>query len=343
MKYAAILLALVLSAIPIAGQDNAEGPTNEKALKTYKEGLEFVKKNQTEWALEAFKKADKQDGGHCLACQKKIIKYAVELQDWKAGETAAEEQVTEVQGNKDVALAHFEFGVVLMNEALTKRKDELFARTHEEITKAITATPNFPQALYLDGQALAHLKQDDAAKAQFERYLNLAQENDPKRQRALRFINEPELARARMAPTFAVTTLDGQRITLDDLQGKVVLIDFWATWCGPCREALPHLQETAKKFEGQPLVVLSISLDTDEAKWKDFVAKYKMTWLQYRDGGFTGSIAKLYGVNAIPHTFTIDTDGVLQDEHIGDASLDGKLKKLLARAQELQAAHQPTQ
>jgi thiol-disulfide isomerase/thioredoxin len=343
MKYAAIVLALFLSAMSLAAQDKSEGPTNEKAQKTYKEALDFVSKHQTEWALDAFKKADKQDGGHCLACQKKILKYAAELQDWKAAETAAEECIVEAHGDKDAALAHFEFGVVLMDEALTKHKDELFTRTHEEMTKAISATPNFPQAFYVDGRALAHLKQDDAAKGAFERYLKLAQENDPKRQRALRFISDPELARARMAPAFAVTTLDGQHLTLDDLQGKVVLIDFWATWCGPCREALPHLQETAKKFEGQPLVVLSISLDTDEAKWKEFVTKNKMTWLQYRDGGFTGSIAKLYGVNAIPHTFTIDTDGVLQEEHIGDASLDGKIKKLLARAQELQAAHQPAQ
>jgi thiol-disulfide isomerase/thioredoxin len=147
-----------------------------------------------------------------------------------------------------------------------------------------------------------------------------------------------ELARARMAPAFAIDTDDGRHVTLDDFQGKVVLLDFWATWCGPCREALPHLQQVAKKFQGEPLVILSVSLDSDEKKWKDFVAKNEMTWLQYRDGGFTSPIAKLFGVNAIPHTFTIDADGVLQDEHIGDASIEGKLKKLIARAKELQPA-----
>ena len=61
-----------------------------------------------------------------------------------------------------------------------------------------------------------------------------------------------------------------------------------------------------------------------------------MTWPQYRDGGFKGSIATMFGVTAIPHTFTIDADGVLQEEHIGDASIEGKLKKLIARARELQ-------
>jgi thiol-disulfide isomerase/thioredoxin len=145
-----------------------------------------------------------------------------------------------------------------------------------------------------------------------------------------------------MAPAFAVRTEDGQRISFNDMQGKVVLIDFWATWCGPCREALPHVRQIAQKFQGQPLVVLSVSLDSDEAKWKDFVAKNGMTWLQYRDGGFEGSLSRLFGVNAIPHTFTIDADGVLQDEHIGDASIEGKLKKLCARARELEEVQRTT-
>lgn len=140
-----------------------------------------------------------------------------------------------------------------------------------------------------------------------------------------------------------MTTKDGQHISLDDLKGKAVLIDFWATWCEPCREALPHMREIVKKFEGQPLVVLSVSLDDDEQKWKDFMTKNEMVWLQYRDGGFKGPIATLFGVRAIPQTFTIDSDGVLQDQHIGDASIEGKLKKLVARARELQPQTPETQ
>lgn len=62
-----------------------------------------------------------------------------------------------------------------------------------------------------------------------------------------------------------------------------------------------------------------------------------MTWLNYRDGYFKGPVATLYGVDAIPHTFTIDSDGILQEEHVGDASLEGKLKKLIARANETHA------
>jgi thiol-disulfide isomerase/thioredoxin len=149
---------------------------------------------------------------------------------------------------------------------------------------------------------------------------------------------EPQLARERLAPAFEATTIDGKTVSLDDLQGKVVLIDFWATWCGPCREALPGIQRIAQKFAGQPLVVLSVSLDSDDAKWKSFVAEHKMTWLQTRDGGFEGSLSHQFGVHAIPQTFTIDADGVLQDQHIGDAAIEGKIKKLVAQAQQMRPA-----
>ena len=341
MRYAAVALLMAYMVLPTSGQDKIDGPQDEKAKKTYNEGLEALKQHRDLDALDKFKKADKQDGGHCLACQKKMIKYAIELGEWKTAEAAAEEMAAQAQGD-DVALAHYQLGVVLLSEGLNKHKDPLFSRAHDEMTKALAVRANFPSAIYADGRALAHMKKDEEAKARFEQFVKMRPEADPDRQRALRYISQPELARARMAPPFVVTTLDGQRVSLDNLKGKVVLLDFWATWCGPCREALPHMQKIAKNFQGQPLVVLSISLDDDEQKWKDFIEKNGMSWLHYRDGGFEGPISRMFAVDAIPHTFTIDADGVLQEEQIGDAS-EGKLKKLVAHAKELQGTEKPAQ
>jgi thiol-disulfide isomerase/thioredoxin len=341
MRYSRLLVLFFLSAVPSLAQVSSEGPASEKAQKSYKQALEEVRKHRRDFALDEFKKADKQDEGRCLACQKKMIQYGLELHEWKTALNAADEMVAEAQGEKSLALAHFEVGIVLLNEGRDKHKDELSTRAHDEFTKSLAAFRDFPEALLADGRALAQLKQDAAAKAQFEKYVQLKPVGEPQRQRALRYIAEPELARARMAPPFAIDTLDGQHISMDDLTGKVVLLDFWATWCGPCREAMPHIREIAKKFQGQPLVVLSVSLDSDEQKWKEFISKNGMTWLHYRDGGPSGSIANLFGVKAIPHAFTIDADGVLQDEHIGDALIEGKLKKLVARARELEAPRKP--
>jgi thiol-disulfide isomerase/thioredoxin len=327
---------------PALAQVKTDGPTDEKAQNTYEKAQKALRERRKEEALGEFKKADKQDGGHCLACQRQMIKYGEELGEWKTAELGAEEIVAQAQGVKDTALAHYQFAAVLLAEGLQKHKDELFARSHEEVGKALASASNFPDAYYLDGRALAQLKRDEEAKACFEKYANAKPEEDPNRRRAMRYISRPELARARMVPPFSVTTIDGQEISMDDLQGKVVLLDFWATWCGPCREALPHIQKVAKKFQGEPLVILSVSLDSEEQKWKEFIVKNEMTWPQYRDGSFAGPIARMFGVNAIPHTFTIDADGVLQDEHIGDASIEGKLKKLIAHARELQSADSPT-
>ncbi len=343
MRTIGIILILTFAVTPLLAQQEMAGPTNEKAQKSYQQGMNYLTRDMVLAALESFKKADKQDGGRCQGCQNQIIKCGMELGDWKAAETAAEEMVEEAPGGTKLALAHYEFAMVLMSEGLDRHKDEPYERAHDELTKALAAAAKFPMAVYNDGLALAHLNQDAAAKARFEQFGKMAPADDPHQQRALLFASHPEMARAKMAPPFAVTTLDGQRISLDDLKGKVVLIDFWATWCGPCREALPHLQQIARKFQGEPLVILSVSLDSEENKWKDFVAKNGMTWMNCRDGRFDGPMAKLFGVHAIPQTFTIDADGVLQDQHVGDASIEGKLKKQIARARELDAAVKTTQ
>ena len=340
MQWAKVLLVLACATAALMPLDSSAqtgtGPTDSKAKKTFKEAVEYQSKHATGSAFDEFKKADKQDGGHCVECQNRMIEYGIERQDWKTAEFAANELISEAQGDQATALGHYQLGIVMMREGAVKNKDELFARANDEFAKALAAVPRFPGAIYADGLALARLKRDDAATARFQDFTKMRPVDDPDRQRALRYISEPALARARMAPAFAITTIDGQHLTLDDLKGKVVLIDFWATWCPSCREALPHIRKIAKTFQGQPLVVLSVSLDDDEQKWKDFVIKNEMTWIQYRDGGFGGRVAELFAVHAIPQTFTIDADGVLQDQQIGDASIEGKLKKLIAKAEELQ-------
>lgn len=338
MRWGVTVLLVAFVVVPLIAQDQTEGPSSEKAQKTYGKALVHLKHQQFLAAFADFKKADKQDNGLCPGCQKAIIQYGLRLQDWKAAESAAGEMVQEAQDERQIAAAHYQLGVVLYQQAMARHKEELFARSHEEMGKALASYANFPDAVYSDGMALAYLKQDEAAKARFEQFVTMQSAGEVDRKRAQRFASHPELARARMAPAFSLTTMDGQRISLDDLQNKIVLIDFWATWCGPCRAALPQMKELVKKFQGQPMLVLSVSLDKDEKAWREFVAKNEMTWPQYYDGGFEGPISTLFAVHAIPQTFTIGSDGVLQDEHVGDVSIQGKLKKLIANLQQARAS-----
>ena len=337
MKILLVALAVAFSLTALAQSDR--GPSDPKAQKTYSEALQALSARHYNEAVEKFKKANKQDGGQCSECLKQIAKLASELGDFKTADAASRDLIAHAQGPEQLAQAHYERGALLLREGITKNKGEFFAESDQELKSALSANPNDVKSIYADGLALAHLKQDDAAKTEFERAAELSAAGSVDRSRSQRYAERPELARARMAPAFALIASNGQRISMDDLSGKVVLIDFWATWCAPCREALPHMKRIAQKFSGEPLVVLSVSLDNDEKKWSDFVTQNEMTWLQYRDGGFDGQLARIFGVNAIPHTFTIDSDGVLQDEHIGDASIEGKLKKLIAQAKQRQEAH----
>lgn len=345
----ALILALAptLHALdsPKAAPPNPGEPTDPKAIKTFADAVEWQKRDARLQAVGAFMKANKQDGGHCSECLLRAYQLAVQFGDFKDAGQAARDWLPIAQTDEERAGVHYRIAFVLQQEGMTNKKDQLISESCDEFKTALDLNPQYAAVHYSWGVSLANLHQDDAARAQFTEFIQKDMQHPILHQRAERFLNRIDLARARMAPAFALTTLDGQRVSMDSLAGKVVLIDFWATWCGPCREALPHMRDIAHKFQGQPFVMLSVSLDEDKdiEKWRSFVNKNEMTWLQYRDGGFDGPVSKLFGVTAIPATFTIDADGVLEDQHVGDASIEGKLKKLIAQANDLanQKAQKP--
>jgi thiol-disulfide isomerase/thioredoxin len=322
---------------PDASADNGKpaGPTDPKALKTYAAAIDWEKHKFYNEALESFRKANKQDGGQCWQCLRRAYNLALKLDAYKDAVEVAHDMLPLAQTDADKGQVHFRLAMCLQEQAIKEKKDQTLQQSSDEFKTALQLDPKLQSAHYHWGITLTRLHQDDAAHAQFSQFLDEDKKNPSLHERAERFLDRIDLARATMAPPFMATTLDGQHISMDSLAGKVVLIDFWATWCGPCVEALPHMQSIAKKFNGQPLVLLSISLDQDEAKWKSFVDKNKMTWMQVHDGGYNGDVSKKFGVTAIPATFSIDADGVLQDQHVGDADIEGKLKKMIARAVEM--------
>jgi thiol-disulfide isomerase/thioredoxin len=114
-----------------------------------------------------------------------------------------------------------------------------------------------------------------------------------------------------------VTNTSGQDLPLADLRGKVVLLDFWATWCGPCRQALPKLKQLQAIYGSEEFAVISVSEDDDEQVWQTFAGDHQMTWRQSFDGN--GTKASRYAVQALPTYILLGRDGNIVGQYEGEA------------------------
>jgi thiol-disulfide isomerase/thioredoxin len=328
----AALFACSLASLPaLRAQDAPDYKSNLKFQSAMAEAKQMQKERQLFFAMDAYKKANKIAAGKDAACLKDLLDLQMKTGSYKdavATTTALEAFATTPLGKSKAEADH---GYVLYLLAGDKNKPDLLNAADAALKAAIADDPKNATAFFLDGKVLARLGQMDAAGSQFKACLNCVNPKDPSYLRAQHFAENPALSLHKMAPAFTVTALDGTKFNLDAMGGRVVLIDFWATWCGPCNEELPHMKKIAKEFAGQPLVIISVSWDSDETKWKNFIDKNEMTWVQYRDADHV--LSKNFGVEAIPHYFTIDSDGVLTAEMLGSGSdVEGKLKKLIARA-----------
>lgn len=135
------------------------------------------------------------------------------------------------------------------------------------------------------------------------------------------------------APQFVAKTLDGKPFELSDLRGKIVLVDFWATWCGPCIAEMPNIRKTLDKYgEDGDFVVLGISLDNDEKTVGKFIRKREIPWAQIVTGPADKSaIAQQYFVAGIPATFLIGPDGKVVAKNLRGKSLQKEVAKLVRK------------
>lgn len=133
------------------------------------------------------------------------------------------------------------------------------------------------------------------------------------------------------APEIDLPTPEGKNIKLSSLKGKVVLIDFWASWCGPCRVEMPNVVAAYNKYKDKGFTVYSVSLDKDANAWKNSIKNLNMTWEYHvSDLKFWQCEAALrYGVNGIPATFLLDRNGIIVATNLRGAALEQKLAELL--------------
>ncbi|MFV0553728.1 MAG: redoxin domain-containing protein [Mangrovibacterium sp.] len=143
-------------------------------------------------------------------------------------------------------------------------------------------------------------------------------------------IAEEAVAMGKTAPDFTLPTPDGKEVSLSDFRGKYVLLDFWASWCGPCRQENPNVLAAYNKYHSKNFDILAVSLDKDRAKWVEAIEKDGLPWTHISDLKFWQSdAAKLYGIQSIPASFLIDPNGVIVAKNLRGAELEKKLAELL--------------
>jgi cytochrome c biogenesis protein CcmG/thiol:disulfide interchange protein DsbE len=128
-----------------------------------------------------------------------------------------------------------------------------------------------------------------------------------------RYIESPIIGRP--APGFALTLFDGQAVALDDFRGKVVFVNFWASWCPPCRAEAPMLEATWRRLQEQGVVFLGVNTQDEEPRARGFLQEFGITFPNGRDPD--GRIAIEYGVWGLPETFIVDPAGRITYKHIG--------------------------
>ena len=127
------------------------------------------------------------------------------------------------------------------------------------------------------------------------------------------------------------TAVDGTKVDLSTMKGKVVLVDFWATWCPPCRGEVPNVVATYKKYHDKGFEIVGVSLDQDKDALLSFTKEHDMVWPQYFDGqGWDNAVSKNFGIDAIPAMWLVGKDGKLITTNARE-DLDGYVAKALGQ------------
>jgi tetratricopeptide (TPR) repeat protein len=292
----ALLIALLAGAALFAQSAASVDAELEK-------GRQLLQQHEFFGALTQYQRANKLAGGKSADAFLGMALAAQGMKTWKNAVDFAQSAIDNANGNaRLLARAHKLRGQVFAETADPPRAEEAYRA-------ALAADPESNIADLHYGLALALLAQhrDDEAIVELKKEIEI-RPHGTTAEEAQALIANPRRGREKYAPEFSFVASDGQAISLETLRGKIVLLDFWASWCAPCVRALPSVKKVQKDHAKDPFVVVGVSGDTDKRAWVAFTDKNGMAWPQYWDE--KGSLRRLFDVQAIPTYVLLDAEGI---------------------------------
>ena len=276
-------------------------------------------------AIRSFQEANRQAAGSCEECYLGLAAAYSGNGQLQDAADSCDRALKIATDNGSKATAHIIKGKALVE--LAARDRELLAQAEAEFRGAAQIESANPLLhLWLGTVLLRESKTDDGI-AELKKCLAL-DPPAPFAERAKLMLADPRRAGEEFAPNFRITTVQGQDLSLKQFSSRIVVLDFWATWCPPCRESVPELRDLTRKYDPAKLVLISVSADDNEDAWRQFIAENKMEWAQYRDAD--KKLVNLFTVRAYPTYLVIDGDGVITNRIMGANPQQSVVNQLVA-------------
>lgn len=325
-----LIAACLLIQSHAAAQDGSKNPTlnpQDEFQQVFTQARGLLRQGQVDEAIKEFRHAAKLHNDQCVECFSFIGQTYLRLANYKDAAIAFR-QGAELKSDIQAEMYNA-FGIALYLQNDKKLLDDAAAAFKRSIElsngKAVKAYYNLGFALIKKGKEAEGI-------AALKTYLEKDPEANAAEVKAI--IANPRMAGEKFAIAFSVKSSKGDELSMDKLKGKIVLLDFWASWCGPCRAEMPEVKRIWKKYGGNSFVIVGINLDSNRNAFESYVKQEEVVWPQYYDGmGWNNKIARLYNVHGIPQTILIDQDGVIRAMGLRGGALYDKIGDLLKRAQ----------